>query len=104
MRKTRREVDQPIAGLLADLKARGLLKDTLVVWGGEFGRTPTAEGSDGRDHNPEAFTYFLAGGGVKPGFSGERPTTTAITPWKTKFTSTTYTPPSCISSASITNG
>ncbi len=64
-----KEVDQPIAGLLADLKARGLLKDTLVVWGGEFGRTPTAEGSDGRDHNPEAFTYFLAGGGVKPGFS-----------------------------------
>jgi hypothetical protein len=62
-----REVDQPIAGLLADLRARGLLKDTLVVWGGEFGRTPTAEGSDGRDHNPEAFTYFLAGGGVKPG-------------------------------------
>ena len=64
-----KEVDQPIAGLLADLKARGLLNDTLVVWGGEFGRTPTAEGSDGRDHNPEAFTYFLAGGGVKPGFS-----------------------------------
>ncbi len=62
-----KEVDQPIAGLLADLKGRGLLKDTLVVWGGEFGRTPTAEGSDGRDHNPEAFTYFLAGGGVKPG-------------------------------------
>ncbi len=62
------EVDKPIAGLLADLKARGLLKDTLVVWGGEFGRTPTAEGSDGRDHNPEAFTYFMAGGGVKPGF------------------------------------
>jgi hypothetical protein len=62
-----KEIDQPIAGLLADLKARGLLKDTLVVWGGEFGRTPTAEGSDGRDHNPEAFTYFLAGGGVKPG-------------------------------------
>ncbi len=62
-----REVDTPIAGLIADLKGRGLLKDTLVVWGGEFGRTPTAEGSDGRDHNPEAFTYFLAGGGVKGG-------------------------------------
>ena len=62
-----REVDKPIAGLIADLKARGLLKDTLIVWGGEFGRTPTAEGSDGRDHNPEAFTYFLAGGGVKGG-------------------------------------
>lgn len=63
-----REVDQPIAALLTDLKARGLLKDTLVLWGGEFGRTPTAEGSDGRDHNPEAFTMWMAGGGVKPGF------------------------------------
>jgi len=60
-----REVDKPIAGLLQDLNARGLLKDTLVIWGGEFGRTPTAQGSDGRDHNPEAFTYWLAGGGVK---------------------------------------
>ncbi len=62
-----REVDRPIAGLLYDLKSRGLLKDTLVVWGGEFGRTPTAQGSDGRDHNPEAFTVWMAGGGVKPG-------------------------------------
>ncbi|MCS7024114.1 MAG: DUF1501 domain-containing protein [Bryobacteraceae bacterium] len=62
-----REVDRPIAGLLKDLKARGLLKDTLVLWGGEFGRTPTAQGSDGRDHNPEAFTMWLAGGGVKAG-------------------------------------
>jgi hypothetical protein len=62
-----REVDKPIAGLLSDLKARGLLKDTLVLWGGEFGRTPTAQGSDGRDHNPEAFTMWLAGGGVKAG-------------------------------------
>jgi hypothetical protein len=61
------EVDRPIAGLLFDLKARGLLKDTLVLWGGEFGRTPTAQGSDGRDHNPEAFTMWMAGGGVKPG-------------------------------------
>jgi len=63
------EVDKPIAGLLKDLKARGLLKDTLVIWGGEFGRTPTAQGSDGRDHNPEAFTVWMAGGGVKPGLS-----------------------------------
>jgi len=61
------EVDRPIAGLLFDLKARGLLKDTLVLWGGEFGRTPTAQGSDGRDHNPEAFTMWMAGGGIKPG-------------------------------------
>jgi hypothetical protein len=63
------EVDKPIAGLLRDLKTRGLLKDTLVIWGGEFGRTPTAQGSDGRDHNPEAFTMWMAGGGVKAGLS-----------------------------------
>lgn len=62
-----REVDRPIAGLLYDLKARGLLKDTLVLWGGEFGRTPVAQGSDGRDHNPEGFTMWLAGGGVRGG-------------------------------------
>jgi hypothetical protein len=66
--KNAREVDRPIAGLLTDLKSRGLLKDTLVLWGGEFGRTPTVEGSDGRDHNPEGFTIWLAGGGVKGGF------------------------------------
>jgi hypothetical protein len=63
------EVDRPIAGLLKDLKSRGLLEDTLVLWAGEFGRTPTAQGSDGRDHNPEAFTIWMAGGGVKPGLS-----------------------------------
>jgi hypothetical protein len=60
-------VDQPIAGLLKDLKARGLLETTLVVWGGEFGRTPMAQGSDGRDHNPYGFTIWLAGGGIKGG-------------------------------------
>jgi hypothetical protein len=63
------EVDRPIAGLLSDLKSRGLLDDTLVWWGGEFGRTPTVQGTDGRDHHPHAFTMWLAGGGVKPGFS-----------------------------------
>ncbi|MFT5125104.1 MAG: hypothetical protein ACI9TH_004378 [Kiritimatiellia bacterium] len=61
--------DQPIAGLLTDLKQRGLLDDTLVWWGGEFGRTPTIQGKDGRDHNPHAFTMWFAGGGVKAGFS-----------------------------------
>lgn len=66
--KNAKEVDRPIAGLLYDLKARGLLEDTLVWWGGEFGRTPTVEGSNGRDHNPEGFTMWLAGGGAKPGF------------------------------------
>lgn len=61
--------DKPVAGLLHDLKQRGLLEDTIVWWGGEFGRTPFSQGSDGRDHNPRGFTVFLAGGGVKPGFS-----------------------------------
>ncbi len=61
------EVDRPIAGLLQDLKQRGLLKDTLVLWGGEFGRTPVAQGTDGRDHNPHGYTMWLAGGGVKAG-------------------------------------
>jgi len=65
--KNAREVDKPIAGLLKDLKQRGLLKDTLVWWGGEFGRTPVAEGKNGRDHNPEGFTMWFAGGGVKGG-------------------------------------
>ena len=65
--KNAREVDLPIAGLLTDLKNRGLLEDTLVWWGGEFGRTPVVEGSNGRDHNPEGFTMWLAGGGVKGG-------------------------------------
>ncbi len=64
-----RAVDQPIAALLKDLKARGLLDDTLVVWAGEFGRTPFAQGGDGRDHNPFGFTIWLAGGGVKAGFA-----------------------------------
>ncbi|WP_113962186.1 DUF1501 domain-containing protein [Roseimicrobium gellanilyticum] len=62
-------VDQPIAGLLTDLKQRGLLKDTLVVCTGEFGRTPHAQGGDGRDHNHKAFTLWMAGGGVKGGYS-----------------------------------
>lgn len=68
--KNAAEVDRPIAGLLKDLKARGLLQDTLVLWGGEFGRTPAAQGGrDGRDHNPEGFTMWMAGGGVKPGIA-----------------------------------
>ena len=63
------QVDKPIAGLVKDLKARGLLDETLVIWGGEFGRTPTAENADGRDHNPHGFTMWLAGGGIKPGIT-----------------------------------
>jgi len=67
--KNASEVDKPIAGFLQDLKARDMLKDTLVVWGGEFGRTPTAQGTNGRDHNPHGFTMWMAGGGVKGGYA-----------------------------------
>ncbi len=67
--KNAAEVDKPIAGLLRDLRARGLLDDTLVLWGGEFGRTPVAQGTDGRDHNPHGFTMWMAGGGVKGGMA-----------------------------------
>jgi hypothetical protein len=64
------ETDQPIAALLTDLQSRGLLDETLVIWGGEFGRLPLVQrGGTGRDHNPHAFTYWLAGGGVKAGYS-----------------------------------
>jgi hypothetical protein len=61
------QIDQPIAALLADLKQRDMLKDTLVVWGGEFGRTPHAQNADGRDHNAVGYTMWMAGGGVKGG-------------------------------------
>jgi hypothetical protein len=61
------EIDKPIAALLTDLEQRGLLDETLVIWGGEFGRQPVGQGSNGRDHNPKGFTYFMAGAGVKGG-------------------------------------
>jgi Protein of unknown function (DUF1501) len=64
-----RAVDLPIAGLLSDLRTRGLLDQTLVIWGGEFGRTPHGQNSDGRDHNNKGFSLWLAGGGVKPGIA-----------------------------------
>src|SRR5882724_12174683 len=67
--RTALQVDQPIHGLLTDLKAHGLLQDTLVVWGGEFGRTPIAQSGDGRDHNPYGYTMWMAGGGVKGGMT-----------------------------------
>ena len=68
--KNCRDTDQACAALIKDLKQRGMLKDTLVVWGGEFGRTPMVQGGDdGRDHHPNAFTMWLAGGGVKPGLT-----------------------------------
>jgi hypothetical protein len=62
-------VDRPIGALLTDLKARGMLEDTLVLWGGEFGRTPTAEGNNGREHHPFGFTMWMAGGGVRGGLA-----------------------------------
>jgi hypothetical protein len=68
-RKLCKDIDQPMAALLVDLKRRGLLDDTLVIWGGEFGRTSTSEGGDGRDHNHWGFTMWLAGGGVKGGMA-----------------------------------
>src|SRR5205814_5683114 len=64
------QTDQPTWALIQDLKRRGMLEDTLVIWGGEFGRTPMVQGgNNGRDHHPNAFTMWLAGGGVKPGIT-----------------------------------
>lgn len=64
-----KDIDQPVAALLTDLKQRGMLDETLVLWGGEFGRTPSTEGSDGRDHNPWGFTVWMAGGGIRGGMA-----------------------------------
>ena len=72
MRSCCLRTDKPVAGLLEDLNQRGLLKDTLVIWGGEFGRLPISQlggASDGRDHNPRGFCVWMAGAGVKPGIS-----------------------------------
>ena len=69
MKKLCQDVDRPIAALLKDLKQRGLLDDTLVIWGGEFGRTPTSENGNGRDHNHHGFTMWMAGGGIRGGMT-----------------------------------
>jgi uncharacterized protein (DUF1501 family) len=66
-RKLAADIDRPIAALIGDLKQRGMLDDTLIVWGGEFGRTPVSENGNGRDHNPHGFCMFFAGGGVRGG-------------------------------------
>jgi uncharacterized protein (DUF1501 family) len=66
-RKLAADIDRPIAALIADLKQRGMLDDTLIVWGGEFGRTPVSENGNGRDHNPHGFCMFFAGGGARGG-------------------------------------
>ena len=85
------ETDRPIAGLITDLKRRGLLDQTLIVWSGEFGRMPTSQNGTGRDHNPRGFTAWLAGGGVKGGRSTARPTRSATRRRRNPFTSTTCT-------------
>ncbi len=98
-----RESDQPIAGLLKDLKRRGLLDETLVIWGGEFGRTPMSEKGNGRDHNPYGFTMWMAGGGDqgRPDLR-HAPTRSACARSRTESTSTTSTPRSCTCSVSTT--
>ena len=68
-RKNALATDKPVAALLADLKRRGLLDDTLVIWGGEFGRTPTSQGTNGREHHPHGYTLWMAGGGVRGGMA-----------------------------------
>jgi uncharacterized protein (DUF1501 family) len=66
-RRLAADIDRPIAALIGDLKQRGMLDDTLIVWGGEFGRTPVSENGNGRDHNPHGFCMFFAGGGAQGG-------------------------------------
>ena len=95
------EVDQGAAALIKDLKQRGMLDDTLVIWGGEFGRTPMAQGN-GRDHHIKGFSIWMAGGGIKGGITTARPTSSATPPSRTSSTSTTCTPRSSTSSASTT--
>ena len=68
-KKLAKDIDQPMAALLRDLKRRGMLDETLVIWGGEFGRTPTTENGNGRDHNHYGFTMWLAGGGIRGGLT-----------------------------------
>ena len=96
-------IDQPIAALLGDLKQRGLLEDTLIVWGGEFGRTPTSENGNGRDHNHHGFTMWMAGGGVRGGRPTGKPTNSDSKRSKTRCTCTICTPRSCICWDWITN-
>ena len=98
-------MDKPAAALLRDLKSKGLLDDTVVLWTTEFGRMPCSQGAKGRDHNPFAFTSWLAGGGIKGGSdSSARPTNGRTKRWKTPPTATTCTPPCSTSWGSITRG
>ena len=97
-----RAVDQPISALLTDLKTRGMLDETLVLWAGEFGRTPFAQGTNGRDHNQFGFPVWLAGGGIKGGRYTGRRTNTDIMPWRTRWRCSICTRPFCTCWASIT--
>ena len=101
-----REIDQPTAALIRDLKQRGLLDHTLVVWGGEFGRTPMGEvresGKAGRNHHIDAYTLWMAGGGVKPGTRWAKPTNSASHPQAIAWTSTICMPRCCSCSGSTT--
>ena len=92
-------IDKPMAALLNDLKQRDLLKDTLVVWGGEFGRTPSAQNEDGRDHNNKGFSMWMAGGGTKGGYVHGATDEHGIAAIDKKCTSMTCTPQCCICSA-----
>ena len=96
------ETDQPTAALLKDLKRRGLLDDTLVVWGGEFGRTPVSQGGNGRDHHKQGFSLWLAGGGIRGGQAyGSHRRTGLSRRRESRRWSPTCTPRSCTCSASI---
>ena len=103
------EIDKPLAALFTDLKQRGMLDSTLVIWGGEFGRTPFCQGDIndkktlGRDHHPYVFTIWMAGGGVQHGFTYGVSDDFADNPAKAPSTSTTLKRRCCTSSASTTN-
>jgi uncharacterized protein (DUF1501 family) len=99
-----RSVDQPTAALLADLGRRGLLDETLVLFGSEFGRLPTSQGQDGRDHNITGYPMFLAGAGVKKGFTYGATDEYGIKAVEGRCTRTTCTPPCSRYSASTTSG
>ena len=99
------ETDRPVAGLLKDLKRRGLLDSTLVVWGGEFGRSPEAESGKGRDHHNLGFTMWMAGGGIKGGqVVGATDAIGLQRRREARTTSATSTPRSSTSSASTSTG
>ena len=100
---TAAEVDQGAAALIKDLKQRGMLDETLVIWGGEFGRTPMAQGN-GRDHHIKGFSIWMAGGGIKGGITHGATDELGYQPCRTSFTSTTCTRRSSPCSASTTSG